>query len=101
MGSLSTAETTLFTYDFTKGDIGEIFNISLYLETSVVGGGSIAFSEDDTLVFDSDFYDTLKIDTISGGIEAVEGPPIPIPGAVWLMGSGLIAMVGIRRRKKG
>ena len=27
--------------------------------------------------------------------------PVPIPGAVWLLGSGLIAMVGIRRRKKG
>lgn len=26
---------------------------------------------------------------------------VPIPGAVWLLGSGLIAMVGIRRRKKG
>ena len=29
------------------------------------------------------------------------GSPVPIPGAVWLLGSGLIAMVGIRRRKKG
>ena len=26
---------------------------------------------------------------------------VPIPGAVWLLGSGLIGLVGIRRRKKG
>ena len=25
--------------------------------------------------------------------------PVPIPGAVWLLGSGLLALVGIRRRK--
>ena len=27
-------------------------------------------------------------------------PPIPIPAAVWLFGSGLLALVGIARRKK-
>ncbi|MCP3931980.1 MAG: VPLPA-CTERM sorting domain-containing protein, partial [Bacteroidetes bacterium] len=24
---------------------------------------------------------------------------VPIPGAIWLLGSGLLAMIGIRRRK--
>jgi hypothetical protein len=24
--------------------------------------------------------------------------PVPIPGAVWLLGSGLLALIGIRRR---
>ena len=28
------------------------------------------------------------------------GPPIPIPAAVWLFGSGLLGLVGIARRKK-
>ena len=27
-----------------------------------------------------------------------EGSPVPIPGAVWLLGSGLIGLVGIRRK---
>jgi len=32
-------------------------------------------------------------------IDAVEGVnPVPVPAAVWLLGSGLISLVGIRRR---
>jgi hypothetical protein len=27
-------------------------------------------------------------------------PPVPIPGAVWLLGSGLLGLVGIRRKQK-
>ena len=33
------------------------------------------------------------------GIDTIEyGSPVPIPSALWLLGSGLIALVGIRRR---
>ena len=31
----------------------------------------------------------------------ITGEPVPIPGAVWLLGSGLIALVGLRRRSRG
>lgn len=31
----------------------------------------------------------------------IQGDPIPIPGAVWLLGSCLIGIVGIRRKFKG
>ena len=34
-----------------------------------------------------------------GGGQIIDAT-VPIPGALWLFGSGLIAMVGIRRRKK-
>lgn len=30
----------------------------------------------------------------------VEGAPVPIPGAVWLFGSGLISLVGFRRKDR-
>jgi|LGOV01.1.fsa_nt_gb hypothetical protein len=30
----------------------------------------------------------------------VEGAPVPIPGAVWLFGSGLIGLVGLRRKHR-
>jgi hypothetical protein len=33
--------------------------------------------------------------TINGG----EAQPVPIPGALWLLGSGLIGLAGFRRRK--
>ncbi len=37
-------------------------------------------------------YDEIGIDNISYTI-------VPIPGAVWLLGSGLLGLVAIRRRK--
>jgi hypothetical protein len=27
--------------------------------------------------------------------------PVPVPAAVWLLGSGLIGLIGIRRRRNG
>lgn len=30
---------------------------------------------------------------------SIEGTPVPIPGAVWLLGSGLIGLAGVRRKK--
>jgi len=35
-----------------------------------------------------------------GWIAEIDPTPVPIPGAVWLLGSGLIGMVGIRRKFK-
>jgi hypothetical protein len=37
-------------------------------------------------------------DTITGTV-AADATPTPIPAAVWLLGSGLLGLVGIRRRK--
>jgi hypothetical protein len=35
------------------------------------------------------------------GVDNIEyGPAVPIPGAVWLLGTGLLALVGLRRRFK-
>jgi hypothetical protein len=41
--------------------------------------------------------------TTSYSLYALSGPltpPIPVPGAVWLFGSGLLGLIGITRRKK-
>ncbi|MBN2808380.1 MAG: hypothetical protein JXR80_02680 [Deltaproteobacteria bacterium] len=32
-------------------------------------------------------------------VVAVKANPVPIPGAIWLLGSGLLGLLGIRRRK--
>lgn len=32
-------------------------------------------------------------------IDAAGGNPVPVPGAVWLLGSGLVAFFGLRRRR--
>jgi len=43
-------------------------------------------------VFDDDM-------TAEGGFGSAQVSQVPIPGAVWLLGSGLIGLVGLRRRK--
>ena len=43
----------------------------------------------------------FKIDVLSAAGPNVDGfKPVPIPSALWLIGSGLIALVGIRSRRK-
>jgi hypothetical protein len=50
----------------------------------------------------------VKIEYANGGSDGghfidyvqLEGTSVPIPGAVWLLGSGLIGLVGLRRLKK-
>ncbi len=43
---------------------------------------------------DSDFYNSFTITNIS------HAEVVPIPGAVWLLGSGLLGLVVVRRRKR-
>ena len=33
-------------------------------------------------------------------IITADNPPVPIPSAVWLLGSGLVGLVGLRRKFK-
>ena len=43
--------------------------------------------------------DKLQIDysTLSGTYSTT---PVPVPGAAWLLGSGLMGLIGLGRRKK-
>ena len=38
------------------------------------------------------------IDNFEGNYGSTEQPPVPIPGAVWLLGSGLIGLAGLRKK---
>jgi hypothetical protein len=49
---------------------------------------------------DLESYDFFYDDHFSYGSGLDVGAPVPVPGAVWLMGSGLLGLTGIRRRKK-
>jgi hypothetical protein len=43
---------------------------------------------------DSPGFDVVNVAIMENSI----GPPVPIPSAVWLLGSGLIGLVSLRRR---
>jgi len=42
-------------------------------------------------------YEGADIDAV-GAISSA--PPVPIPGAVWLLGTGLAGLAGIRARRR-
>jgi len=44
--------------------------------------------------------DTGHISFVTQAFAETRDVPVPIPGAVWLLGSGLVGLVGIRRRFK-
>jgi hypothetical protein len=47
----------------------------------------------------TDYLATLLIDATSGDVILNPGAEVPVPAAVWLLGSGLLALFGIRRQK--
>lgn len=79
----------------TNWDTGPLSS-SLFLDPAALGNNQHL-----NIIFDfyvpEDFYGPglFQLDNI-----VLEANPVPIPGAAWLLGSGLIAMVGIRRKFK-
>ena len=103
IGSQNIFEMDVLNYVFDEDDIGSSFNISMVFESMVSPNQTITFNGDDSLNFNSDTFEGFKIESITGGIAAAEGPalsPVPIPGAVWLLGSGLIGLAGLRRKAR-
>ncbi len=88
-------ETFQFSYDFTADQVGETFALELYLQTMTDYSGS-SFEAGESLILTSNFYNSLQID-------AIDETPVPVPGAVWLLGSGFAGLVGMRggRKKTG
>ena len=95
----------LATFDFTAGSF------------STAGAGGIEFpfvnlaftaqAPPSTLLdiglgpFGDWLYDngTVELDVIYQGATITVTNPVPVPGAVWLLGSGLLGLVGVVRRR--
>jgi hypothetical protein len=78
-------------------------------ETDAVGGISLTFASgaltdfvylESGGQFNSNFTFFDDFGNLFGEWGSVELVAVPVPAAVWLFGSGLIALVGLRRRKR-
>jgi hypothetical protein len=74
-----------FTFDVSGGSLAEIFGSH---------GGAIALSGN------SGFGNGGWSENFSGEFVKVDNFPVPLPAAVWLLGSGLVGLAGLRARKK-
>lgn len=98
-------------YDLTVYSFGPgTSTVSIFDGTEWTLLGSVTSTNPGTVVLsDWDFgginnVSLVRIDKTSGTpgkfFEAFEGHhPVPVPAAIWLLGSGLLGLVGIRRRK--
>lgn len=75
--------------DSQNGDVSDHMVTWLITGGSSAGNYAIAWEDMLSPSWDQDFNDLVVEVTVA---------PIPIPGAVWLLGSGLIGIVGIRRK---
>ncbi len=82
-------------------DIGANINANLWatiLGTMSIGGGLDFYRNNP---FALDFLEVAELGDFEILVDKPEPDPVPIPGAVWLLGSGLAGLAALRRRSKG
>lgn len=96
---------------FTLTEQGDRNYTTGYPQLALAGGSLVGFNYIaqfgglDAHVFDShdiffDGYEYGGDQTVSGTWLSFEMTPVPVPAAVWLLGSGLIGLAGIAKRKR-
>jgi hypothetical protein len=84
------------------------YNLEIYSLTNLILNGSISSWKNIWLAANQNilFSETSSISTLDGGSLSAVVPistplsiPTPIPAAAWLFGSGLLGLIGIRRKR--
>ncbi len=96
-GSISYADDFTFTYSFTEDNIGDLIEVTLQLQTGISGEG-LTYNGPSYAELSADFFNTAGITGVNGPITPVNA--VPVPAAVWLLGSGLTGFFAVRFNKK-
>lgn len=98
-GGVSAGSVDFYLADYRFADNSQDYIINDWTWVDLSGLGNV-----DTLTFSETSSDTGAYGMNTPAyfaLDDVTSSPVPIPGAVWLLGSGLFGLIGIRRRKQG
>jgi hypothetical protein len=88
--------STPFTYDPANGNLlMDVVGSGIFIV-----GGNIFFDTNGANTFLGRVYSSGNVDNGRGLVTEFSTTAVPIPGAVWLMGSGLLGLGGWRRFRK-
>jgi hypothetical protein len=105
-----TADQSPYTYQATLTDLSTVpyfgfdflflsVTSSTEILASIIGPGSFTFPVEAGKLYFANVFGTGGGE-MDAGLFGLEITTVPIPGSVWLLGSGLIGIVGIRRKFK-
>lgn len=93
-GGYSSQTVECYLADYRSADSNDWFILDQWVWVDLTELGSIAGFE---ISFDGSQADCVPTYV---AMDNLNGAPVPIPGALWLLGSGVMALFGIRRRRK-
>lgn len=103
------AEAFIKVLDAVGGTWDEWINVTFDSDANLTtdwSGGSVSFDVDASLVgqlvqigFNNTATDWGPSGVVYDNLN-VGAPPVPVPAAIWLFGSGLLGLVGVARRRK-
>ena len=90
-GGYTSSTVELFLADYTSSDSADWYILDQWARVDMTGLGDI-------VGFEIDFAGS-QVGLVPAYVAMDDLNAVPIPGAVWLMGSGVLTLVGIRRKK--